>query len=94
MRRGDDNGAGSVKLPFHQSGSAGWLLLVLLVAGWDIFAPETLSAAFDRAAATPEGRVLVVAGWGLVTLHLLANGSRLDPLRAGRAAWAKVVCRA
>ncbi len=66
-------GAGSrsgVKLPFHHSGGTGWLLLTAVVLGWDAFAPETMSVAFGRAAATPAGRAVLVLGWTTLTAHL------------------------
>ncbi len=67
--RGADN-RGSVKLPFHRSGGTGWLLLTAVVLGWDAFAPETMSVAFGRAAATPAGRAVLVLGWATLTAHL------------------------
>jgi hypothetical protein len=73
----------SVRLPFRQSGGAGWLLLTVLVVAWDIAAPETMSAAFRRATATPAGRVVVMTTWGVITAHLFSALPRaVDPLYA------------
>jgi hypothetical protein len=70
----------ALRLPFHQSGEAGWVLLVLLVAGWDIAAPETMSEAFRRMTGTPAGRVALTVGWGVLTLHLFNVMQDKDPL--------------
>lgn len=71
-----------MRLPWHQSGAAGWTLLALVVIGWDVAAPETMSDAFGRAAATPAGKAALVLGWGLLTAHLFAVlPDDRDPLR-------------
>ena len=80
--RGAAEGSSDVKLRFHQSGGAGWVLLALVVVGWDIAAPETMSAAFRRATATPGRRIAVAAAVAVVVAHLfdvLPEGA--DPLQ-------------
>lgn len=73
--------AEAVRRPFHQSGGAGWVLLAGLVVTWDATAPETMSAAFRRACSTPGGKAVVVAGWTVLTAHLLSVlPERADPL--------------
>lgn len=71
-----------MRLPFHRSGGAGWLIVAGVVVAWDMVAPETMSSAFRRATATPRGRVAVAAAWGLLTAHLFETiPRRHDPLQ-------------
>lgn len=70
----------SVKPPFIKSGTVGWVALAALVIGWDALAPETMSDAFQRNAATPAGRACLIAIWGALTLHLFeALPKNTDP---------------
>lgn len=47
---------------------------------WDAYAPETLSGAFSRGRRHPAGRILVPAGWLVLTAHLFgALPPQVDP---------------
>lgn len=67
--------------PWFRSGTVGWILLGAGVLAWDLTAPETLSEAFRRAHQHPASKVVVIAAWGTLTLHLFNKiPERADPL--------------
>lgn len=69
--------------PWFKGGGAGWLGIAALVVGWDVVAPETLSAAFRRARSGPVGSTVVVLGWAYLTGHLFhVIPDRADPFVA------------
>jgi hypothetical protein len=71
----------AAKMPFHQSGTTGWVMVAAGVIAWDLLAQETMSSAVHRACSTPQGTVLFIAGWGILTAHLLAVlPEKADPL--------------
>lgn len=64
--------------PHH--GTVGWGLLAAGVLAWDIFAPETLSSAVDRALEHPRGRYAAIGGVAVTSAHLLnLLPERYDP---------------
>jgi hypothetical protein len=67
-----------------RSGSTGWIALGAGVLTWNAThtrTGETLSSAYTRGLRHPVARWAVLAGWGVVTLHLLAFlPQRADPL--------------
>jgi hypothetical protein len=66
------------------SGTTGWLALAAGVVVWDLYSAETLTGAFRRANLSPTGRVVVMAGWGILTGHLFSLiPPRIDPLDFG-----------
>jgi hypothetical protein len=69
--------------PWFKGGGAGWLVVGTVVVAWDVVAPETLSAAFQRARSSPVGFAVLVVAWGALTGHLfqLLPG-RADPFNA------------
>jgi hypothetical protein len=72
----------SAAKPWLQGGAAGWLVIGVLVVAWDVAAPETLTAAFQRARSGPVGGTAVAVAWALLTGHLfdvLPKGA--DPFR-------------
>ena len=63
------------------SGTTGWIALAAGVIVWDLLAEETLTGAFRRGNLSPVGRVVVMAGWGILTGHLFSViPPRIDPL--------------
>jgi hypothetical protein len=63
-------------------GGAGWLVIGVLVLAWDVAAPETLSAAFQRARSNPVSATAVAVAWALLTGHLFdVLPERADPFR-------------
>ena len=70
------------------SGAYGWLLLALVILGWDIAAlrlrkVETLSGAYARANRTALGRLVITFLTGVTVLHLQRWPSslrRYDPI--------------
>lgn len=66
----------------NRIGAVGWVGLTLYVIGWDAFASETLSTAFDRGLQHPSKRPVVIVTWCLVTAHLFG---RFLPTRVRRA---------
>jgi hypothetical protein len=54
-----------------KAGTVGWALLGAGVVAWDIFAPETLSSAVDRALEHKTMRYVAIGGVALVGAHLL-----------------------
>jgi hypothetical protein len=75
-----------MKAPSRGSGSSGWLLLAAGVIAWDAAAPETMSDAFKRGCATPQGVAVLGLAWAVLTAHLFAAlPERADPfLLAGK----------
>jgi len=68
--------------PWLQGGAAGWLVIGVLVVAWDVAAPETLTAAFQRARSGPVGGTAVAVAWALLTGHLFdVLPKRADPFR-------------
>jgi hypothetical protein len=68
--------------PWLQGGGAGWLVIGVLVLAWDVAAPETLSAAFQRARSGPVSGAAVAVAWTLLTGHLFdVLPKRADPFR-------------
>ena len=68
--------------PWLQGGGAGWLVIGVLVVAWDVVAPETLTAAFQRARSGPVGGTAVAVAWALLTGHLFdVLPKRADPFR-------------
>jgi hypothetical protein len=65
--------------PALHTGAVGWAALAAGVLVWDFLATETLSSAFHRASRGRGGPV-VVAGWVVLTAHLLGILPELDPL--------------
>jgi hypothetical protein len=57
--------------PESHSGTYGWMALGAFVAAWDVFAPETLSNAIDRAIERPGGRIAVIGTIAITAAHLL-----------------------
>jgi hypothetical protein len=77
----DGPAAGAVK-PWLQGGGAGWLVIGVLVLAWDVAAPETLTAAFQRARSGPVSGTAVAVAWALLTGHLFdVLPKRADPFR-------------
>lgn len=69
--------------PWFKGGGAGWLVIGALVVGWDLIAPETLSAAFRRARSGRVGSTVVVMAWACLTGHLFqVIPDRADPFVA------------
>ena len=63
-------------------GGAGWLVIGVLVVAWDVAAPETLTAAFQRARSGPVSGTAVALAWALLTGHLFdVLPKRADPFR-------------
>jgi hypothetical protein len=63
-------------------GGAGWLVIGVLVLAWDVAAPETLTAAFQRARSGPVSGTAVAVAWALLTGHLFdVLPKRADPFR-------------
>ena len=84
-----------MKQPWHKSGGVGWLAITAVVVAWDLLAPETLSTAFRRGAATPAGRAAVIGSWAILTAHLFAViPQRADPVHLIIHAGRKVTSRA
>lgn len=52
-------------------GTKGWMILGAFVVAWDIFAPETLSGAVDRALEHPVGKYAAIGGVAITGAHLL-----------------------
>lgn len=76
-----------------KAGTLGWAVLGGFVLGWDLFAPETLSSAVDRALETRMGKVASTAGVLVVGAHLLNVFDNLgvpDPITSGFDVLAKV----
>jgi hypothetical protein len=70
----------STAKPWLQGGGAGWLVIGVLVLAWDVAAPETLSAAFQRARSGPVSGTAVAVAWALLTGHLFdVLPKRADP---------------
>ena len=68
--------------PWLQGGGAGWLVIGVLVVAWDVAAPETLTAAFQRARSSPVSGTAVAVAWALLTGHLFdVLPERADPFR-------------
>lgn len=55
----------------EHAGSYGWALLGAGVLAWDVFAPQTLSSAYDRYLEHPVKRVLAVGAVAVTASHLL-----------------------
>jgi hypothetical protein len=73
--------AASTVKPWLQGG-AGWLVIGVLVLAWDVAAPETLSAAFQRARSNPVSGAVVAVAWALLTGHLFdVLPERADPFQ-------------
>jgi len=53
------------------AGTVGWGLLVAGVVAWDVLAPQTLSAAYDRYLEHPVKRVLAIGAVAITGAHLL-----------------------
>jgi hypothetical protein len=56
--------------PWFKGGGAGWVVVGTVVVAWDVVAPETLSAAFQRARSSPVGFAVLAVAWGALTVHL------------------------
>jgi hypothetical protein len=68
--------------PWLLGGGAGWLVIGVLVLAWDVAAPETLTAAFQRARSGPVSGAAVAVAWALLTVHLFdVLPERADPFR-------------
>ena len=68
--------------PWFKGGGGGWLVIGTLALAWDVAAPETLSAAFQRARCSPVGYAAVVVAWAFLTAHLFQLlPERADPFR-------------
>lgn len=69
--------------PWFKGGGAGWIVVGTVVLAWDVAAPETLSAAFQRARSSPVGCAVLAVGWGALTGHLFQIlPGRADPFNA------------
>jgi hypothetical protein len=76
-----DGPAPGAAKPWLQGG-AGWLVIGALVLAWDVAAPETLTAAFQRARSGPVSGTAVAVAWALLTGHLFdVLPRRADPFR-------------
>ncbi|HUB42198.1 MAG TPA: hypothetical protein VMA72_25385 [Streptosporangiaceae bacterium] len=64
--------------PWFKGGGAGWIVVGTVVVAWDLVAPETLSAAFQRARSSPVGFAVLAVTWGALTGHLF----RVLPVQA------------
>lgn len=70
-----------VPAPWFRTGALGWVLIGAGVLVWDLVAPETLSAAFQRAHEHRASKVAVITAWGMLTLHLFRKlPAPVDPL--------------
>jgi len=79
---GLDGPAQSAVKPWLLGGGAGWLVIGVLVLAWDVAAPETLTAAFQRARSGPVSGTAVAVAWALLTGHLFdVLPKRADPFR-------------
>jgi hypothetical protein len=68
--------------PWFKGGGGGWFVIGTLALAWDLAAPETLSAAFQRARGNRAGGAVVVVAWALLTAHLFQLlPERADPFR-------------
>jgi len=77
-----DGPAQSAVKPWLLGGGAGWLVIGVLVLAWDVAAPETLTAAFQRARSGPVSGTAVAVAWALLTGHLFdVLPERADPFR-------------
>lgn len=63
---------GVERLNESHAGTIGWIALGASVAAWDMFAPETLSHAVDRALESPKMRPIAYA-LGAITISHLFN---------------------
>jgi hypothetical protein len=69
--------------PSFKGGGAGWIVVGTVVVAWDLVAPETLSAAFQRAGSSPVGFAVLAVAWGALTGHLFrVLPGRADPFNA------------
>ncbi len=69
--------------PWFKGGGAGWIVVGTVVVAWDLVAPETLSAAFQRARSSPVGFAVLAVAWGALTGHLfLVLPGRAEPFNA------------
>jgi hypothetical protein len=81
-RSGVAGPAQSAVKPWLLGGGAGWLVIGVLVLAWDVAAPETLTAAFQRARSRPVSGTAVAVAWTLLTGHLFdVLPERADPFR-------------
>ena len=70
-----------VPVPWFRTGTLGWVIIGTGVLVWDLIAPETLSAAFQRAHQHRASKVAVVTAWSILTLHLFRKlPAPVDPL--------------
>jgi hypothetical protein len=68
--------------PWFKGGGGGWFVIGTLALAWDLAAPETLSAAFQRARGNRASGAVVVVAWALLTAHLFQLlPERADPFR-------------
>jgi len=69
--------------PWLKGGGAGWLVVGTVALAWDLAAPETLSAAFQRGRSSPVGCAVLAVAWGALTGHLFKIlPGRADPFNA------------
>ena len=67
----------------ENSGSLAWLACGAAIAAYDMFAPETMSHAVDRAMGRKYGKIATVAAVATVALHLVNGFDRAgipDPM--------------
>lgn len=70
-----------MKNPESKCGTYGWVALATGVALWDIYAPETLSEAVDRALDHKYMKYIAWGVGGIVTGHLFnVLPNKLDPI--------------
>jgi len=55
----------------EKSGTIGWGCIGAFVLAWDVFAPETLSGAVDRALEHKTGKYLAIGAVAVTGAHLL-----------------------
>jgi len=60
-----------MKNPESHIGTVGWACIGAFVVAWDVYAPETLSGAVDRALEHPVGKYAAIGGVAVTGAHLL-----------------------